>query len=73
MFCVEILPATAKKRTLHAAAVGLVYEIHVRLAPAQDAHSHSHASAYETEPIRAPVISVVKIFEGKIAQVDMVV
>ncbi|KWU42224.1 hypothetical protein RHOSPDRAFT_6632, partial [Rhodotorula sp. JG-1b] len=58
--------------TLHAAAVGLVYEIHVRLAPSA-ADSHSHSSAHETEPIRAPVISVVKIFEGKIAQVDMVV
>ncbi|KAG0660624.1 hypothetical protein C6P46_004487 [Rhodotorula mucilaginosa] len=57
--------------TLHAAAVGLVYEIHVRLA--RDSHSHGSSSSHETEPIRAPVISVVKIFEGKIAQVDMVV
>ncbi|GAA5990889.1 hypothetical protein JCM10908_000066 [Rhodotorula pacifica] len=60
--------------TLHAAAVGLVYDIHARLAhtPSSSA-AHTNAHAHELEPIRAPVLSVVKIFEGKIAQVDMVV
>ncbi|GAA6021715.1 hypothetical protein JCM8202_004322 [Rhodotorula sphaerocarpa] len=66
--------------SMHASAVGLVYDIVARPTAPQDDRHHQHPnrssslhSHDEVEPLRAAVISVVKIFEGRLAQVDMVV
>lgn len=69
----------SRRSTMHAAAVGLVYDIHTRRIDPHHNHAHPHRSSSgagghsDAEPTRTPVISVVKIFEGRIAQVDMVV
>ncbi|BGO99360.1 Serine/arginine repetitive matrix protein 2 [Rhodotorula toruloides ATCC 204091] len=55
--------------TMHAAAIGLVYDITAR--PHYD--STVHSNKHETEDKKCASVCVMKIYEGRIAQSDLVV
>jgi len=52
---------------MHAAAVALVYDV-----IAKEAHPSGAKGKHDHDEIRASSIAVVKVYEGKIAQTDLV-